>query len=427
MGKEKTEKKSASTGHRRGRIVNVGVNKQKITWNQGAGRKNIRLIVKGTRETAEKILQKLREEYYSKIHGISIEHDTTVTDLAQLVVDDYQTNDYKDLRNAKYLQKFWRTFAGTQRADTIDTDQLAIWVKEWRKNGLSPARANRRISFLLRGYRLAFDRSGVKVIPKWEALKEAPPRSGTRSWEEFLAVRDALPAHAKVPVTIEYWLGTRAGETHALEWPQVRFRHKDETVEIRLRALDTKSGEQRVAILGGDLYDVLRDWDVFTRSEYPGTKHVCHYKGAPLKNIKTSWQTACVRVGLGEFLEPDGAEVGNRKYRGALVHDFRRTAVTRMEDAGIPRKTAMAISGHKTDSVFRRYHIVRKADLEKAGQLLLAHHEQEHGSAPTRKSSTKKVFNGCSVPQQNTPNHPGSGRTRHTPSKQRNAASRALK
>ena len=34
-----------------------------------------------------------------------------------------------------------------------------------------------------------------------------------------------------------------------------------------------------------------------------------------------------------------------------------------MEKAGIPRKLAMEISGHRTESVYRRYDITRKNDM----------------------------------------------------------------
>jgi integrase len=85
-----------------------------------------------------------------------------------------------------------------------------------------------------------------------------------------------------------------------------------------------------------------------------------------------------VKVGLGRFARPDAPAITLRQYRGLMPHDFRRTAVSRMEAAGIPRKIAMAISGHKTDSVYRRYHIVSQDDLEQAGQRLLAwHHTAE--------------------------------------------------
>ena len=48
---------------------------------------------------------------------------------------------------------------------------------------------------------------------------------------------------------------------------------------------------------------------------------------------------------------------------GRILHDFRRTALRRMERAGVPRSVAMKISGHKTESIYRRYAIVAERDI----------------------------------------------------------------
>jgi len=396
--------RKSPTAARGGTITNVGPKRFRINWNQGARGKNIRLIVSGTRETAEKILHEKREEFYSGKFGIHVEKDTPVSTLVQLVHDDYLSNGYKDLRNALIHKKFWVDLCGTRRAESIDSAQLSSWAKQWREEGLSPARVNRRVSFLLRGFRLGVEKGLVASMPKWTALKEAPPRSGTRTWEEFTAVRSILPPHARVPVTIEYWLGTRSGETHALEWSQVSFDRKRERVEIRLKSIDTKTGQQRTAVMGGDLYRVLTEWREATKKS--PCINVCQFKGRPLNSIRTAWQTACVKAGIGRWKNPDGEDVGQRGYTGALIHDFRRTAVSRMEDAGVPRKTAMAISGHRTDAVYRRYHIVRQEDLARAGELLLAHHEAQNGS----NSGGEKVFSKCSVVGQNGSDRNGSKR-----------------
>ena len=62
-----------------------------------------------------------------------------------------------------------------------------------------------------------------------------------------------------------------------------------------------------------------------------------------------------------------------------------------MVNAGVPEKIAMQITGHKTASIFRRYHIVAQADKVAALEKTFAHVESEsvdRGVKPLRESGS---------------------------------------
>src|ERR1017187_6969473 len=83
-------------------------------------------------------------------------------------------------------------------------------------------------------------------------------------------------------------------------------------------------------------------------------------------NLRKEWMKACAGCGLGEIIEVEGKPYDPR-YKGLTLHDLRRSAVRNLVTiAGVPERIAMKITGHKTRSVFDRYHIVNTADVQGA-------------------------------------------------------------
>jgi integrase len=69
---------------------------------------------------------------------------------------------------------------------------------------------------------------------------------------------------------------------------------------------------------------------------------------------------------------------------GRIPHDFRRTAVRTLERVGAPRSAAMAMVGHRTESIYRRYAIADERMLKESASKLAALHAFEKTSATKR-------------------------------------------
>ncbi|MFB3073722.1 MAG: tyrosine-type recombinase/integrase [Candidatus Methylomirabilales bacterium] len=78
--------------------------------------------------------------------------------------------------------------------------------------------------------------------------------------------------------------------------------------------------------------------------------HVFHRQGEPIRSFRKVWGRAVRLAGCP----------------GRIPHDLRRTVVRNLERAGVSRSAAMKLTGHKTESVYRRYAIVSEGDLHEA-------------------------------------------------------------
>jgi len=129
---------------------------------------------------------------------------------------------------------------------------------------------------------------------------------------------------------------------------------------LRLEPGETKNNEGRMFPTSTvpRLRDVPARQLALTESVEKATGQIIpwlyHLAGKPIKSFRRAWLTACKRA----------------KVPGGIPHDFRRTATRNRERAGIPRSAAMAMVAHKTESVYRRYAIVKESMLNEASVKL---------------------------------------------------------
>ena len=120
--------------------------------------------------------------------------------------------------------------------------------------------------------------------------------------------------------------------------------------EIRIEKKQAKNNEPRTIPIYGD----MRPWLEWQKSErdqkWPTCPWVFHHYDKPIGSHVKGFVEACVKAGLPNL----------------RAHDLRRSAIRNMERAAVPRKMAMEISGHKTESVYRRYDIVSQQDMKLA-------------------------------------------------------------
>ena len=226
---------------------------------------------------------------------------------------------------------------------------------------------NREVAILLRMLRLGLEHGKVARLPIVHKQKEAPPRAGFFEADAFHAVRARLPEDLQVAVTLAHTYGWRMqSEVLALELRQLDLSEGT----LRLDVGSTKNDDGRVVYLTPELTALLTAHVGRVQALSREIKRVVaclfpHFPrpyvrkaliGTPRDDFRKAWATACREAG----------------YPGMLRHDFRRTAVRNMEQAGVSRSVAMKITGHRTESTYRRYAIVSPADLKRAAEQIAA-------------------------------------------------------
>jgi len=305
-----------------------------------------------TKEGDAKRLLKLREGDIAK--GVPVTPKIgrlTFDDAAVDVVTDYRINKRRTLAHVERRLKLHLSphFSGWRMA-AITTADVASFARKRLDAGASNAEVNRELAVLKRAFTLAIRAGLLLQRPHIQMLTEDNTRRGFFEPGQFESVRAHLPAALRPVVEFAYRTGWRVkSEVLPLEWRQVDFPGR----VVRLDPGTTKNKDGRsfpfTAALEALLRDRLAEHDRL-KAQGRIVPLVFHRNGSRIRDFRGAWKTACMKAGVP----------------GGILHDFRRTAVRNLERAGVPRSSAMAMVGHKTEAIYRRYAIVDAGALRDA-------------------------------------------------------------
>jgi integrase len=311
-------------------------------------------------EAEEKLKSRIGELHADRYIGPEADR-LTVTDILDAYENDLSTREKKGRSKVRIQLVPVRRHFGTWRAVDVKRADLDTYIAKMRNTHsargtpFAPATINRGLHALRAAYRLALKSERLGRVPFVPSLREDNARKGFFERADFEAVVAHLTGVQAAVARFAYLTGWRRSEILGLPWADVDLDGGFVSV------FDTKNGEARSLPLDADLRAVLDERKAARSYERrDGTAAVSafvfHRRGFRLQKLD-GWKAACVAAACP----------------GKLLHDFRRTAARDMIRAGVPQAVAMKRTGHKTDSMFRRYNIVSGADLLDAAERTAAY------------------------------------------------------
>lgn len=288
----------------------------------------------------------------------------TANELLDGLERDYKLRDKWTVKVESVIKPLRARF-GTWRTVDLTSEVIGKYIETLREQGYSNATVNRRTQVLGQAFKVAIRNKLLSQQPFIPRLSEVGnERQGFFETADFEAVCAKLPEYLRDFCRFGFVTGWRKGSIESLRWSDV-----GEDV-IYLRAENSKTRKPETIPVDGELRDIIerRRATAILKSDESGPRfaeYVFHREGEPVGDFRKAWETACKNANLSH----------------RLFHDLRRTASRNMIAAGVPQAVAMKITGHRTDSMFRRYAIVNEEQKREA----LAKTQKYLAAAPARK------------------------------------------
>ncbi len=289
-----------------------------------------------------------------------------VSDLVADLEKDYQVRGKFSSQTKSHFKRLLRDF-GSFKADALTAGEIKEYIAQCQAKGQKNSTINRTTGMLAQAYKLAQIERGFSHVPHVTRLPENNVRMELFSEAQFQAIvsKIAEPVIADLAI-FAHAVGSRRGETLQLLWTA-----KKGDV-LKLPPCSTKTNKPRdLAVSTPELRGVLeRRWAAHTIT-VSGVVHTSPWifsrfnfkknRFEPIKSFWKQWKGAVRAAGL-----PAGRGEG-------WFHTLRKCAVTDGLEAGNDAHTVMEQSGHATDHMLRRYHIITDEAIKKAQERTAAY------------------------------------------------------
>lgn len=239
---------------------------------------------------------------------------------------------------------------GRERVVEMTEEMVDEYIKHRLAAGARPATINRETQLLAQAIRPFLQKHRLPV-PPMRKLPEDNTREGFFTRAEIESVIKRLPSDLRDFIRWAYFTAWRKGEIASLRWTDVDVEGRT----VRLSWRRSKNKKARTMTLAGELAAIIERRSaaraaLVVKKGLETDRVFFRKDGSPVQDFKKAWASACKAAGVA----------------GRLFHDLRRSGIRNMTRAGVSRKVATTISGHRTEAIYARYDIADEEDLKDA-------------------------------------------------------------
>ncbi|MCU1338800.1 MAG: integrase family protein, partial [Bryobacterales bacterium] len=310
-----------------------------------------------------------------------------VNDLYVAIERDYLINKKRTLRNVKGAwRKHLSGVFGSQPIVPFRPSRVSSYILARQKEEAANATINRELAVLKRMAALAIenyeaeveDEKLIAALVRWAKIKPLDESDNVR---EQIFPTELYDAFARETAKVGLWFRTMFELSYARGWrpksaKQLQVKQIDLMRRtIRLTAKMTKNKKPCEIGMTDTEYELLRqsiagkgpeDLVITRQRDALGRRP---RNGGRIVDFRKDWKKVCEAVGVTPGLD------------GLIFYDLKRAGVTNLIDDGFDVKEAMTITGHATESAFRRYHKVSAPKLQDAARRIERGHRERQRAA----------------------------------------------